>query len=54
LDSINLLATVFKGNANDYLIINEDGIIDGLGNNFRKYLGANIAKLPFSAVCENY
>jgi|LakMenEpi03Aug12_release.lakeMendotaPanAssembly.Ray.scaffolds.fasta_scaffold662542_1 hypothetical protein len=53
-DSINLLATVFKGNVNDFLIVNQDGIIDGLGNNFRKYLGVQIAKLPFSAICDNY
>ncbi len=28
-DSINLLATVFKGNVNYFLIVNQDGKIDG-------------------------
>lgn len=31
LDSINLLATFFKANQNDFMLVNEDGFIDGLG-----------------------
>ena len=50
---MNLLATFLKGNENDYLLINEDGIIDGVGLNFRKILGSQIAKIPFSSICDN-
>lgn len=40
LDSVNLLATFFKANQNDFLLINEEGFIDGLGLNFKKALGS--------------
>lgn len=53
LDTINILATFLKANENDYLLINEDGIIDGLGLNFRKILGSQIAKIPFSTICDD-
>ena len=53
LDTINILATFLKANENDYLLINEDGIIDGLGLNFRKILGNQIAKIPFSTICDD-
>lgn len=52
-DSVNLLGTFLKGNENDYLLINDDGIIDGVGLNFRKILGNQIAKIPFSSICDN-
>lgn len=52
-DSVNLLAIFFKANQNDFLIVNEEGFVDGLGLNFKKNLGFEIAKLPLSAICDN-
>jgi hypothetical protein len=33
------------------MIINDDGIIDGVGLRFRNTLGLKVAKLPLSIVC---
>lgn len=52
-DSVNLFATFWKANFNDYMIVNEEGIIDGVGMNFAKVLGAQIVKLDLNTICEN-
>jgi hypothetical protein len=52
-DSVNLLAAFFKANHNDYMIVNQDGIIDGVGVNFTKVLGGQIINLPLSSICDN-
>jgi len=46
IDSVNLVAAFVKANENDYMIINEEGIIDGVGMNLKLLLGYKIAKLP--------
>jgi len=50
-DSINLLATFVKANESDYMIVNDEGIIDGIGFNFIQLLGHKTVKLPFSMIC---
>lgn len=50
-DSINLLATFVKANESDYMIVNDEGIIDGFGYNFIQLLGQKAVKLPFSMIC---
>lgn len=51
LESVNLLAAFMKVNENDYMIINEDGIIDGVGMSFKQALGFKVPKLPFEVIC---
>jgi polynucleotide 5'-kinase involved in rRNA processing len=51
IDSVNLIAAFVKANENDYMIINEDGIIDGVGMNFKMILGEKVAKLPLDLIC---
>lgn len=45
------MASFVKANENDYMLINEDGIIDGLGINLKNLLGSDVTKLPFSMIC---
>lgn len=52
-DSVNLFATFFKANFNDYMIVNESGTIDGVGNNFTKALGDQIVNLSLDSICDN-
>jgi hypothetical protein len=51
LNSVNLMASFIKANENDYMIINEEGVIDGVGLKFKTLLGFKLAKLPLSIVC---
>ncbi len=37
--SINIIATFVKANENDYMLVNENGIIDGIGINLKYLLG---------------
>lgn len=50
-ESVNLLATFVKANESDYMIINDEGVIDGIGFNFIQLLGNKSVRLPFSMIC---
>jgi hypothetical protein len=47
------MVTFIKINENDYMIVNDDGIIDGVGLKFRTTLGQKVSKLPLSIVCSS-
>lgn len=51
MDSINFIANFVKGNENDYMLVNDDGTIDGIGTSFMDVFGIKITKLPISMIC---
>lgn len=34
------------------MLVNENGVIDGIGYNLKHLLGEDVVKLPFSFICE--
>lgn len=51
-DSINLFALFVKANENSYMIVNDEGNIDGAGRDFIDIFGNRVAKLPLNYVCK--
>ena len=53
-DSVNIIATCFQDNDQDFMIINDSGVIDGAGYKFRTLLGSKVVGLPLKLVCSEY
>ena len=51
-DYVSLIAACFEENANDYMIINENGVIDGAGHRFINLLGSKIVGLHISLLSD--
>ena len=48
---INVIATIFKENSDDYMIIDPSGEIIGAGPIFMNMLGSNIIGIPLKFIC---
>lgn len=50
-ESLSIIATVFKVNDQDYMVVGEDGIIEGVGYRFAKILG-RVHNLPLRLISD--
>lgn len=51
-NTINIIATCFRDNDKDFMLVNNDGIIDGSGIKFSSLLGSGISGLPLSMISD--